>query len=165
MSLTTNRDSILKSRGITLPTKVHLIKAVVFPVVMHGCESWTIKKADHQRIDAFELWCWRRCLRVPWTSRAEGLLFLHGLESNPESSLQLHRRLDSLEATQWAPRDTYRDPGGYQNPLLPLEPRPDSLGCHPVNNSRGKRRSIPAHKTRPDSPLPTMQGAVIALTK
>src|SRR5574337_548821 len=65
----TNLDSILKSRDITLPTKVHLVKAMVFPVVMYGCESWTIKKAEHQRTDAFELWCWRRLLRVPWTAR------------------------------------------------------------------------------------------------
>ena len=63
-----NLDNILKSRNITLPTKVHLVKAVVFPVVLYGCESWTIKKAEHQRIDAFELWCWRRFLRVPWTA-------------------------------------------------------------------------------------------------
>ena len=65
----TNLDSILKSRDITLPTKVHLLKAMVFPVVMYGCESWTIEKAEHRRIDAFELWCWRRLLRVPWTAR------------------------------------------------------------------------------------------------
>ena len=65
----TNLDSILKSRDIALPTKVHLVKALIFPVVMYGCESWTIKKAEHQRIDAFELWCWRRLLRVPWTAR------------------------------------------------------------------------------------------------
>ena len=65
----TNLDSILKSRDITLPTKVHLVKAMVFPVVMYGCESWTIRKAEHRRIDAFELWCWRRLLRVSWTAR------------------------------------------------------------------------------------------------
>ena len=65
----TNLDSIFKSRDITLPTKVHLVKAMVFPVVMYGCESWTVKKAEHQRIDAFELWCWRRLLWVPWTAR------------------------------------------------------------------------------------------------
>ena len=65
----TNLDNILKSRDITLPTKVHLVKAMVFPVVMYGCESWTVKKAEHRRIDAFELWCWRRLLRVPWTAR------------------------------------------------------------------------------------------------
>ena len=65
----TNLDRILKSRDITLPTKVHLVKAMLFPVVMYGCESWTIKKAECQRIDAFELWCWRRLLRVPWTAR------------------------------------------------------------------------------------------------
>ena len=66
----TNIDSIFNSRDITLPTKVHLVKAMVFPVVMYGCESWTIKKAEHQRIDAFELWCWKRLLRVPWTARS-----------------------------------------------------------------------------------------------
>ena len=65
----TNLDSILKSRDITLPTKVCLVKAMVFPVIMYGCESWTVKKAEHQRVDAFELWCWRRILRVPWTAR------------------------------------------------------------------------------------------------
>ena len=65
----TNLESIFKSREITLPTKVHLVKATVFPVVMYGCESWTVKKTEHQRIDAFELWCWRRLLRVPWTAR------------------------------------------------------------------------------------------------
>ena len=69
----TNLDSILKSRDITLPTKVHLVKAMVFPVVMYGCESWTIKKVEHQRIDAFELWCWRRLLRVPWIARISSL--------------------------------------------------------------------------------------------
>ena len=65
----TNLDSILQSRDITLPTKVHLVKAMVFPMVMYGCESWTVKKAEHRKIDAFELWCWRRLLRVPWTAR------------------------------------------------------------------------------------------------
>ena len=65
----TNLDCILKSRDITLPTKVHLVKAMVFPLVMYGCESWTVKKAEHLKIDAFELWCWRRLLRVPWTAR------------------------------------------------------------------------------------------------
>ena len=65
----TNLDSVFKSRDITLPTKVRLVKAMVFPVVMYGCESWTVKKAEHQRIDAFELWCWRRLLKVPWTAR------------------------------------------------------------------------------------------------
>ena len=72
----TNLDSILKSRDITLPTKVHLVKAMVFPVVMYGCESWTIKKAEGQTIDAFELWCWRRLLRVPWTARRSNLSIL-----------------------------------------------------------------------------------------
>ena len=73
----TNLDSILKSRDVTLPTKVHLVKAVVFPVVIYGCESWTIKKAEQWRIDAFELWCWRRLLRVPWTAR-RSVLDVHG---------------------------------------------------------------------------------------
>ena len=72
----TNLDSILKSRDITLPTKVHVVKAMVFPVVMYGCESWTMKKAERLRIDAFELWCWRRLLRVPWTARRSSLSIL-----------------------------------------------------------------------------------------
>ena len=82
----TNLGSILKSRDITLPTKVHLIKAIVFPVVMYGCESWTMKKAKHQRIDAFELWCWRRLLRVPWTARRSNQSILK--EINPGCSLE-----------------------------------------------------------------------------
>ena len=106
----TNLDSILKSRDITLPTKVHLVKAMVFPVVMYGCESWTIKKAEHRRIDAFELWCWRRLLRVPWTARRSNQSILK--EISPEYSLEglilklqlqyfgcLMRRADSLEET------------------------------------------------------------------
>ena len=106
----TNLDSILKSRDITLSTKVHLVKAVVFPVVMYGCESWTIKKAEHQWIDAFELWCWRRLLRVPWTARRSNQYILK--EISPEYSLEglmlklklqyfghLMRRTDSLEKT------------------------------------------------------------------
>ena len=82
----TNLDSTLKSRDITLPTKVHLVKAMVFPVVMYGCESWTIKKAEGQRIDAFELWCWRRPLRVPWTARRSNQFILK--EISPEYSLE-----------------------------------------------------------------------------
>ena len=82
----TNLDSILKSRDITLPTKAHLVKAVVFPVVMHGCESWTIKKAECQRIDAFELWSWRRLLRVPWTARRSNQSILK--EISPKYSLE-----------------------------------------------------------------------------
>ena len=77
----TNLDSILKSRDITLPTKVHLLKAMVFPVVMYGCESWTVKKAERQRIDAFELWCWRRLLRVPWTARRSNQSILREISS------------------------------------------------------------------------------------
>ena len=106
----TNLDSILKSRDITLPTKVRVVKAIVFPIAMFGCESWTIKKAGHQRIDAFELWCWRRLLRVPWTARRSNQSILK--ESSPEYSLEglmsklkfqyfdhLMRRTDSFEKT------------------------------------------------------------------
>ncbi|MES7167408.1 hypothetical protein U6S66_12150, partial [Cutibacterium acnes] len=106
----TNLDSILKSRDITLPTKVHLVKAMVFPVVMYGCESWTIKKAEDRRIDAFELWCWRRLLRVPWTARRSNQSILK--EISPGISLEgmmlklklqyfghLMQRVDSLEKT------------------------------------------------------------------
>ena len=82
----TNLDSILKSRDITLPTKVHLIKAVVFPVVMYGCESWTVKKAECRIVDAFELWCWRRLLRVPWTARRSNQSILKGI--SPEYLLE-----------------------------------------------------------------------------
>ena len=102
----TNLDSILKSRDITLSTKFRLVKAMVFSVVMYGCESWTIKKAEHQRIDAFALWCWRRLLRVPWTARRANQSILK--EISPEYSLErlmlklqyfgyLMRRTDSLE--------------------------------------------------------------------
>ena len=106
----TNLDNILKSRDVTLPTKVCLVKAMVFPVVMYGCESWTIKKAENQRIDAFELWCWRRLLRVPWTARKSNQSILK--EISPECSLEglmlklklqyfsyLMRRANSLEKT------------------------------------------------------------------
>ena len=82
----TNLDSIFKSRNITLPTNVHLVKAMVFPVVMYGCESWVIKKAECRRIDAFELWCWRRLLRVPWTARRSNQSILK--ETNPGCSLE-----------------------------------------------------------------------------
>ena len=82
----TKLDNMLKSRDITLSTKVHLVKAMVFPVVMYGCESWTIKKAEHQRIDSFELWCWRRLLRVPWTARRSNQSILK--EISPEYSLE-----------------------------------------------------------------------------
>ena len=103
-------DSIFKSRDITLPTKVHLVKGMVFPVVMYGCESWTVKKAEGQRIDAFELWCWRRLLRVPWTARRSNQSILKKI--SPGCSLEglmlklklqyfghLMRRVDSLEKT------------------------------------------------------------------
>ena len=82
----TNLDSILKNRDLTLPTKVHLVKAMVFPVVMYGCESWTVKKAERRRIDAFELWCWRRLLRIPWTARRSNQSVLK--ETSPGCSLE-----------------------------------------------------------------------------
>ena len=104
----TNLDSIFKSRDITLPTKIRLVKALVFPVVMYGCESWTVKKAEHRRIDAFELWCWRRLLRVPWTARRSNQfilkeispgIFLEGmmLKLKLQYFGHLMRRVDSLE--------------------------------------------------------------------
>ena len=106
----TNVDSILNSRDITLPTKVHLVKSIGFPVVMYGCESWTIKKAECRRTDAFELWCWKRLLRVPWTARRSNQSILTGI--SPEGSLEglmlklklqdfghLMQRADSFEKT------------------------------------------------------------------
>ena len=106
----TNLDSIFKSRDITLPTKIRLVKTMVFPVVIYGCESWTVKKAEHRRIDAFELWCWRRLLRVPWTARKSNQSILK--ETSPGCSLEglmlklkiqyfghLLQRVDSLEKT------------------------------------------------------------------
>ena len=83
----TNLDSILKSRDTTLPTKVHLVKAMVFPVVMCGCESWTVKKAERQTIDAFELWCWRRLLRVPWTARRSNQVFIGKTDAEAETPI------------------------------------------------------------------------------
>ena len=121
----TNLDSLLKSRTIALPTKVHLVKAMVFPVVMYGCESWTIKKAEYQRIDASELWCWRRLLRVPWTARRSNQSILKEISS--EYSLEglmlklklqyfdrLMRRTDSLEKTLMLGRTEGRKRRGRQ---------------------------------------------------
>ena len=121
----TNLDSILKSKDITLPTKVPLVKAVVFPVVMYGCEGWTIKKAECQRIDAFELWCWRRLLRVPWTVRRSNQSIFK--EISPGCSLEglmlklkfqyfghLMRRADSLEKTLMLGKIEGRRRGGRQ---------------------------------------------------
>jgi len=102
----TNLDSILKSRDITMPTKVHLVKAMVFPIVMYGCESWTIKKAEHWRIDAFELWCWRRPLRVPWTTRSSNQSILK--EISPEYSLEgLMLKLSSSTLATWCEELTH----------------------------------------------------------
>ena len=121
----TNLDSIIKSRDITLPTKVHLVKAMIFFIVMYGCASWTTKKAEHQRIDAFELWWWRRLLRVPWTARRSNQVILK--EISPEDSLEglmlklklqyfghLMRRTDSLEKTLMLGKTEGRKRRGWQ---------------------------------------------------
>ena len=125
----TNVDDMLKRRDITFPTKVHLVKAMVFPAVMYGCESWTIKKDEHQRIDAFELRCWRRYLRVPWTARRSNQSMLK--EINPEYSLEalmlklklqyfghLMRRTDSLEKTLMLGKIEGRRRRGRQNEMV-----------------------------------------------
>ena len=125
----THLDSILKSRDITLPTKFHLIKAMVFPLVMYGCESWTIKKAEHRRIDAFELWCWRRLLRVPWTARRSNQSILK--EIIPEYSLEgqtlklklqyfghLTQRADSFEKTLIAGKDWGQEKGMTEDEMV-----------------------------------------------
>ena len=133
-----NLDSILKSRDITLPAKVHLVKAMVFPVVMYGCDSWTIKKTECQRIDAFELWCWRRLLRVPWTARKSNQSILK--EINPEYSLEelrrklklqyfghLMQRADSLEKTLMLAKIEGRRRRGRQR-MTWLDGLTDSMG-------------------------------------
>ena len=125
----TNLDSIFKSRDITLPTKVHLVKAMVFPLVVYGCEIWTIKKAECQRIDAFELWCWRRLLRVPWTARRSKQSILK--EINPEYSLKglvlklklqhfghLMQRADSFEKTVMLGKIEGRRKRGQQDEMV-----------------------------------------------
>ena len=121
----TNLDSILESRDITLPTKIHLVKAMVFPVVMYGCESWTVKKLEHQRIDAFELWCWRRLLRVCWTGRRSNQFILKEISSERSlESLMLKLKLqyfghliwrtDSLEKTLMLGKIENRRRRGWQ---------------------------------------------------
>ena len=133
----TNLDSLLKSRDIPLPTKVHLVKAMVFPVVMYGCESWTINKAEYQRNDAFELWCWRRLIRVPWTAGRSNQSILK--EINPEYSLEglmlklklqyfghLMRRADSCEKTLMLGKIEGRKRGGRQR-MRWLDGIPDSM--------------------------------------
>ena len=133
----TNPDSILKSRDITLPTNVRPVKAMVFPVVMYGCESWTIKKAEHKGIDAFELWCWRRLLRVPWTSRRSNQSILK--EISPEYTLEglmlklklqyfghLMQRTDSFEKTLMLGKIEGRKRRGQQR-MRWLDGIPDSM--------------------------------------
>ena len=112
-SFFTVKYSILKSRDITLLTKVHLVKAMVFPVVMYGCECWTIKKAEHQRIDAFELWCWRRLLRVPWTARRSNQSILK--EISPECSLERLMLKVKLQSFGHLMRRT----NSFENALMP----------------------------------------------
>ena len=125
----TNLDSILKSRDNALPTKVCLVKAIVFPVVMYGCESWTIKKAEHRRVDASELWCWRRLLRVPWTARRSNQSILTKI--SPEYSLEglilklklqyfghLRRRTDSFEKTLIWERLKVREMGTTEDTMV-----------------------------------------------
>ena len=134
----TNLHSIFKSRDITLPTKVHLVKAMVFSVVMYGCESWTVKKAERQRIDAFELWCWRRLLRVPWTARISNQSILKQIR--PECSLEglmlklklqyfgyLMQRTDSLEKTRMLGKIEDRRRRGRQR-MRWLDGITDSMG-------------------------------------
>ena len=143
----TNLDSVLKGRDITLPTKVCLVKTMVFPVVMYGCESWTIKKTEHQRIDAFELWCWRRLLRVPWTARRSNQSILK--EIRTEYSLEglmlklklqyfgyLMQRTNSLEKTLILGKTEGKRRGGWQR-MKWLDGITDS-----VDMSLSKRREI-----------------------
>ena len=105
----TNLDSILKSRDITLPTKFCLVKAMVFPVVMYGCESWTMKKAEHRRIDAFELWCWRRLLRVPWTSRRSNQSILKEISPDAEAETPILWPPDAKSWLIWKDPDAGKD--------------------------------------------------------
>ena len=138
----TNLDSILKSRDVTLPTKFHLVKAIVFPVVMCGCESWTIKKAEHWRIDAFELWCWRRLLRSPWTARRSNQSILK--EISPEYLMEvlmlklqyfghLMWRTDSLEKTLMLGKIEGRRRRGWQR-MKWLDGITDSMDVNWVNS-------------------------------
>ena len=132
----TNLDSIFKSRDITLPTKVRLVKAMVFPVLIYGCESWTVKKAEYRRIDAFELWCWRRLLRVPWTARRSNQSILK--EISPGCSLEglmlklklqyfghLMRRVDSLEETDTGRNWGQEEKGTTEDEMAGWHHRPD----------------------------------------
>ena len=124
----TNLESILKSRDITLPKKVHLVKAIVFPVVMYGCESWTIKKAEHRRIDAFELWCWRRLLRFPLTARRSNQSILK--EINPEYSLEglmLKLKLQSFGHLMWRTDSVWWRPWCWER--LNVGGEGDDRGC------------------------------------
>ena len=117
----TNLDNILKSRDITLPTEVHLVKAMIFPVVMYGCESWTIKKAEHQRIDAFQVWCWRRLLRVPWTAKRSNQSILK--EISPEYSsegLMLKLKLQYFGHLMWR-TDSFEKTLGIEKMLGKIE--------------------------------------------
>ena len=121
-----NLDSILKSRDITLPTKVHLVKAMVFPVVIYGCETWTIKKAECQRIDAFELWCWRRLLRIPWTARRSSQSILTEIRSDQISHSVVSDSLQPHESQHARPPCPSPSSGVHSNS------RPSSRWCLPA---------------------------------
>ena len=145
----TKLNSILKSRDITMPTKVHLVKAMIFPVVMYGCESWTVKKTEHRRIDAFELWCWRRLLRVPWTARRSNQSILKEISPDSLEGLMLKlklqffghlmQRADSLEKTLMLGKTEGRRRRGQQR-MRWLEKGPtehEMVGWHHRLNGHG----------------------------
>ena len=141
----TNLDSIFKSRDITLPTKVRLVKAMVFPVVMYGCESWTVKKAEHGRTDAFELWCWRRLLRVPWTARRSNQSILK--EISPGISLEAA----AAKSLQSCP--TLCDPMNHSTPGLPVHHQlPEFTQTHIHRVSDAIQPSHPLLSPSPPAP-------------
>ena len=154
----TNLDSIFKSRDITLPTKVHLVKAMVFPVVMYGCESWTVKKAERQSIDVFELWCWRRLLRVPWTARRSNQSILK--EISPGCSLEVQfSSIAQLCPTLCDPMN-HSTPGLWVHPHLPefMQTHAHQLGgaiqpSHPVVPFSSCPQFLPASESFPMSQL------------
>ena len=146
----TNLDSILKSRDVTWPTKVRLVKAMVFPVVMYGYENWTVKKAEHRRIDAFELWCWRRLLRVPWTARRSNQSILK--EFSPGISLEgMMLKLKSLQSCP-----TLCDPMNHSTPGLPVHHQvPEFTQTHVHRVSDAIQPSHPLSSPSPPAPNPS----------
>ena len=159
----TNLDSIFKSRDITLPTKVHLVKAMVFPVVMYGCESWTVKKAEHRRIDAFVLWCWRRLLRVPWTARRSNQSILKEISSVQFSHSVMSDSLRPHESQHSRPPCSSPSPGVHS------DSRPSSRWCHPAISSSvvpisSCPQSLPASESFPMSQHFTWGGQSIGVS-